>query len=560
MPKYKNNKEKAEYLENIVLLLERIISNPDAVVKKNVLIKDITGLEREFDIWIEQNVNKRRIITAIECKNYKSSISIEKIEAFYSKCKSTPQINKMIYVATSGYQRGAIHKAKDYGIEPYLIKDINTNSINISLLHYRFEINQVFVTFKHSPNHLYSIKNEYYTKLYNRKGVQLTKKGLEESIKKNEETYKFLIVDDRLLINYRKKIYPQYNVTGLFYRIENNKEEQINKIFLDADIEIKIVDSEKDTTKSYTNIINDESLAQITEYTFDIEAKQMNVHIIKNDEQYIFHPENSEEYHILSTKDEITIEETKSRSIEIKNVESKNIEYRYEFNENTLPISKDQSLDIFEPREQNKLNVFVILSPSDNSISVQIPIKLNNNRMFTGKFPDPLWLYMNSTINFRNMSEKIKEHVTTSFSHDKKPLMYSDGDYFQYIQYHTSSLFMLKSAVEFYINGLIPDEFKSNKKETKREIINNIDLEGKIYQIIPQINSIDLTPYHDIIKNIVSLCNLSSKLQNIEQSSQLIELQQPYFELFAQSLALDLSKCIDDITTLYEILYKRKMI
>lgn len=68
MSKYKNNKEKAEYLENLVLLIENIISSAEAKIRRNFYIEDITGLKREFDVWIEQIVNKRTIITAMNVK------------------------------------------------------------------------------------------------------------------------------------------------------------------------------------------------------------------------------------------------------------------------------------------------------------------------------------------------------------------------------------------------------------------------------------------------------------------------------------------------------------
>lgn len=47
--------------------------------------------------------------------------------------------------------------------------------------------------------------------------------------------------------------------------------------------------------------------------------------------------------------------------------------------------------------------------------------------------------------------------------------MYSYGDYFKYIQYKISSLFMLKSAIEFYINPLIPDIYRYDNIIKKEE-------------------------------------------------------------------------------------------
>lgn len=301
--------------------------------------------------------------------------------------------------------------------------------------------------------------------------------------------------------------------------------------------------------KSYSNILRGESLAQISEYEFDIGLKKVNVNIVKNDEEYILHSNDTNTYEKLKKTKEFAIQELKPQREEIGKVEKKNIEYRYNFDPSTLPVDGSISMDIFEPKEKRKLNIFFVVNPSDNTLSVQIPIKLKNNKMFAGKFPDPLRMYINSAIEFHNIAENTMEHVTTASSQDNQLLMYSDGDYYKYIKYKISSLFMLKSAIEFYINSLIPDIYKYDNVIDKKNIVKDFSIEEKLYKIIPQLSSIDLKSNEELIQNIILICNLSIKMQNLESST---TLDKPYYNSYAELLALDLANELENVKTFFK--------
>lgn len=96
----------------------------------NHILIDNAGLKREFDILIETVVNHFKINIAVECKDYKNRVSVEKIEAFEAKCNAIPQINKKIFVSRVGFQRGAIAKSKLYGIELLLLEKISESDIH----------------------------------------------------------------------------------------------------------------------------------------------------------------------------------------------------------------------------------------------------------------------------------------------------------------------------------------------------------------------------------------------------------------------------------------------
>ncbi|MCB0853259.1 MAG: restriction endonuclease, partial [Bacteroidetes bacterium] len=84
---------------------------------------------REIDILIKSSINGMEILIAIECKNFKKPIPVEKIEAFHSKCLRIKGISKKVFVSSNGYQADAFGAAKDFEIDLYHLNEISQNAI-----------------------------------------------------------------------------------------------------------------------------------------------------------------------------------------------------------------------------------------------------------------------------------------------------------------------------------------------------------------------------------------------------------------------------------------------
>jgi len=111
-------KKSGKPLEKTIKLIEETFNNsPDTQVFLSHTLICESGIKREFDVVIKSKVNGYDMCIAIECKDYGTKVSIEKIEAFKSKCSTVKQINKMVFVSACGYQRGAITQAKNFGID-----------------------------------------------------------------------------------------------------------------------------------------------------------------------------------------------------------------------------------------------------------------------------------------------------------------------------------------------------------------------------------------------------------------------------------------------------------
>lgn len=71
-------------------------------IEQNKKIKDNFGILREFDLYWEYELAGITYKTVIECKDYASKVSIEKIDALLGKIRDIPDL-KPIFATKTGY-------------------------------------------------------------------------------------------------------------------------------------------------------------------------------------------------------------------------------------------------------------------------------------------------------------------------------------------------------------------------------------------------------------------------------------------------------------------------
>ncbi|MFW3342258.1 restriction endonuclease [Aliarcobacter butzleri] len=93
-------------------------------IEKNKSITDRCGISREFDLYWEYEFAGVIYKNVIECKDYESKISIDKIDALLGKLHDIPGI-KPIFATKTGYQRGAEKKAAQHNIDLLIVREQN---------------------------------------------------------------------------------------------------------------------------------------------------------------------------------------------------------------------------------------------------------------------------------------------------------------------------------------------------------------------------------------------------------------------------------------------------
>lgn len=111
-----------QQLQQYIINNENSLGIKQVVVEHNKIITDMHGNARQFDLYWEFEFAGNIYKTVIECKDYASPITIDKIDAFLGKTHDIPGL-KLIYATKTGYQSGAKNKAQAHNIELLIIKE-----------------------------------------------------------------------------------------------------------------------------------------------------------------------------------------------------------------------------------------------------------------------------------------------------------------------------------------------------------------------------------------------------------------------------------------------------
>jgi len=243
-------------LEKTIKLIEETFNNSadTKVFLSHTLICE-SGIEREFDVVIKSKLNGYDMCIAIECKDYRSRVPIEKIEAFKSKCSTVKEINKMVFVSARGYQRGAITQAKNFGIDLLTAEQISPDYLNTlmpNFSHFKLEISKkniehtIYAGSNESLNideSIHDYKNEVIDYSTGEKHyiTMLMKKTLDAASKFiNEQSLKYYVNNIKTIEE--KPIFPLklgINIPPVTFYFEDKNGYKIDLVKLEFEIEIK---------------------------------------------------------------------------------------------------------------------------------------------------------------------------------------------------------------------------------------------------------------------------------------------------------------------------------
>lgn len=111
-------------LQQAILDAENITTQKNIQVEVNKKIVDNSGIERQFDIYWEYELGGFLYKTIIECKDYDSNVSVEKIDALIGKIRDLPDL-RAVFATKKGYQSGARTKANTNRIDLLIVREQN---------------------------------------------------------------------------------------------------------------------------------------------------------------------------------------------------------------------------------------------------------------------------------------------------------------------------------------------------------------------------------------------------------------------------------------------------
>ena len=124
-----NGKEYEIFVANLqqtILDAENITTQKNIKVEVNKKIFDNCGIERQFDIYWEYELGGLTYKTVIECKDYDSNVSVDKIDALIGKTQDIPDL-RAVFATKKGYQSGAKTKADKNKIDLLIVREQNNS-------------------------------------------------------------------------------------------------------------------------------------------------------------------------------------------------------------------------------------------------------------------------------------------------------------------------------------------------------------------------------------------------------------------------------------------------
>ena len=110
-----NATEYERFAQEIILQLSQASKMNGSDVQHNVKLKGVSGQKHQIDVYWEYERGGKKQRVAIECKNYKRRISLEKVCAFKGVLDDLDGVNG-IMVTKVGFQKGAKVYAQKFGI------------------------------------------------------------------------------------------------------------------------------------------------------------------------------------------------------------------------------------------------------------------------------------------------------------------------------------------------------------------------------------------------------------------------------------------------------------
>ena len=111
-------------IQQALLNAENITTQKNIKVEVDKKIIDNCRIQRQFDIYWEYEMGGFTYKTVIECKDYSSNVSIEKIDALIGKTRDIPDL-KPVFATKMGYQSGAKTKAEQNKIDLLIVREQN---------------------------------------------------------------------------------------------------------------------------------------------------------------------------------------------------------------------------------------------------------------------------------------------------------------------------------------------------------------------------------------------------------------------------------------------------
>ncbi|MCD4698008.1 MAG: hypothetical protein K8S16_17425 [Bacteroidales bacterium] len=211
---------------------------------------------------------------------------------------------------------------------------------------------------------------------------------------------------------------------------------------------------------------------------------------------------------------------------------------------------EEENSDFLKKLKTKKTSILIGIDKHKKKLFFMIPFS-HNKKLITAKFPEPISLYFNHSVELYKKSLSFR-NMMVSNSTENESILLQDDSYHKFLQYSVSSILMLHSAIELFINSSIKDNFEIElygKILNKKEVEDELTLSEKLEKIVPSISNFNLKSNKRIINNLIVLNGLNEELQNLKTSD---SINQPFLDTFEKLLKFKMEYCFESVKNLFK--------
>lgn len=189
-----------------------------------------------------------------------------------------------------------------------------------------------------------------------------------------------------------------------------------------------------------------------------------------------------------------------------------------------------------------------------------------SGNVYVSALPNPVHIFLTLSVENFDLSEEIKQIKFTKCGQQIGDDIYmlpieENGThqcYNDYIKYRSSSIIMLVSALEAFLNHIIPNDFifkVANKSYSKIEIESpKIFFRDKLEKVIPQyLEREEFWDSNAEMKSVIlNLYNIRKNLIHLKTNAE--DDFRAYFDIIDEMLDLDIGNCIDTVVNFMNII------
>ena len=212
-----------------------------------------------------------------------------------------------------------------------------------------------------------------------------------------------------------------------------------------------------------------------------------------------------------------------------------------------VPIAENKSEKESFITNLKKKESAVLLAFNQTELKFDFLLQIkDNDRILASMFYDPILTFFKQAYDTNNKANQAKSNFRIAVDNDDIKIV-DMRDFSVFMQLKLNSIIMLQTAIEAFINSVIPEEsfVYKNKKKSKKQIERELSFKDKLKFLSDTIENFNIQKKEDkeTYDLLLKLNSIRQELVHMKTNKE--EMFEPFIESLRNALGYDLDKQFD---------------